>query len=483
MVPPVSGSLFRKKSVEELIACTRGEHELKRVLGPVELIFFGIGAIIGTGIFVITGVAAANYAGPALAVSFVISGAACLFAALCYAEFAAMVPVAGSAYTYSYTSLGELWAWIIGWDLILEYTVSISVVAIGWSGYMASFLKAAGTGLPPYLASSPGSGGGLVNIPAMLIIALITVLLITGVKGSARVNTAIVVLKISVVIFFIVIGVTQVNPANWTPFLPFGWGGVIAGAAIVFFAYIGFDAVSTAAEEVRDPGRDLPIGILVSLVVCTLFYIVVSLILTGIVPYTLLSTPAPVAFALEYVNISWAAGIISVGAVLGITSVILVLMFGQTRIFFAMSRDGLLPGAFSTVHRVFRTPVRVTILVGVVTAILAGLLPLESMAELVNIGTLAAFIIVSIGIIVLRKTNPEIARPFRCPFVPVIPVLAIGFCGYLIIALPTITHIRFVVWLVIGLMIYFFFGRYRSKLARPKTTNEIVCSDSSTYPP
>jgi len=457
--------LFRTKTIPEMMEYHRGEHTLKKVLGPLELIFFGVGAIIGTGIFVITGVAAAKYAGPALALSFVISGTACLFAALCYAEFAAMVPVAGSAYTYSYASLGEIWAWIIGWDLILEYSVSIAVVAIGWSGYMASFLRNAGVALPAALANPPGVSGGVVNIPAILIIALITILLISGVRQSARVNSIIVAIKISVVIFFIFIGVSYIDPSNWTPFVPFGWTGVVTGAAIVFFAYIGFDAVSTAAEEVRNPGRDLPIGILGSLFICTILYIVVCLVLTGIVPYTLLSTAAPVAFALEHIGITWGAVIISVGAVLGITSVMLVLLFGQSRIFFAMSRDGLLPRTFSAIHPVLGTPVRVTILVGLVTALLAGLLPLESMAELVNIGTLAAFIIVSAGIIALRKTTPDAKRPFRCPLVPLIPALAIIFCAYLILALPTITHLRFVVWLVIGLVIYFIYGARRTQNA------------------
>jgi APA family basic amino acid/polyamine antiporter len=465
VIIPDFSSLFRKKSITDLAKSTEGEHALKKVLGPLELMFFGVGAIIGTGIFVITGVVAANYAGPALAVSFVLSGTACLFAALCYAEFAAMVPVAGSAYTYSYASLGELWAWIIGWDLILEYSVSISVVAIGWSGYMASFLTDAGLPLSEALVNPPGVDGGVINIPAILIITLITVLLISGVKGSARVNSAIVAVKISVVLLFIFLGVSYINPENWTPFAPFGWGGVVTGAAIVFFAYIGFDAVSTAAEEVRNPGRDLPIGILGSLVICTVLYITVSLILTGIVPYTILSTAAPVAFALEFIGISWAAEVIAIGAVLGITSVMLVLLYGQSRIFFAMSRDGLLPRTFSKVHPVLRTPVRVTVLVGVVTALLAGFLPLESLAELVNIGTLAAFTIVAVGIIVLRRTSPETVRPFRCPLVPLIPFLAIGFCIYLILALPTITHLRFVIWLAVGLLIYFLYGRKRAGLA------------------
>jgi APA family basic amino acid/polyamine antiporter len=466
--PSLRQRLLRTKSVDEIKACCAGEHALKKVIGPLELVFFGVGAIIGTGIFVITGVAAGNFAGPGLVISFMISGVACLFAALCYAEFATMVPVAGSAYTYGYASLGEIWAWIIGWDLILEYSVAIAVVAVGWSGYMSSFLSEIGLNLPAALVNPPGVAGGIINLPAILIIALITVLLISGVKGSARVNTLIVVAKIAVVIFFIALGVFYVNPDNWNPFLPFGWSGVITGAAIVFFAYIGFDAVSTAAEEVKNPSRDLPVGILGSLIICTILYIAVAAVLTGIVPYSLLSsTPAPVAYAMEYVGIPLGAEIISVGAVLGITSVMLVLLYGQSRIFFAMARDGLLPRSFAKVHPTLRTPVRASLLVGAVTAVMASLLPLESMAELVNIGTLAAFVIVSLGIIVLRRTRPEIPRPFRCPLVPLVPALAIGFCLALIFALPTITHLRFVIWLAIGLVIYSFYGYGHARYKNP----------------
>ncbi|OPX70851.1 MAG: putative fructoselysine transporter [Methanoregulaceae archaeon PtaB.Bin009] len=458
--------LFRTKTIAELKEFCAGEHALKKAIGPIELVFFGIGAVIGTGIFVITGIAAANYAGPALVISFVISGAACLFAALCYAEFATMVPVAGSAYTYSFASLGEIWAWIIGWDLILEYSVSIAVVAVGWSGYMASFLAGAGLALPPAFTNPPGVDGGILNVPAILIIALITLLLITGVKGSARVNTLIVAVKILVVFFFIAIGIGYIDTANWTPFLPFGWMGVITGASIVFFAYIGFDAVSTAAEEVKNPERDLPIGIIGSLVICTILYIAVSAVLTGIVPYPLLAqTSAPVAFALLQIGVPWGAELISAGAVLGITSVMLVLLYGQSRIFFAMARDGLLPRSFATVHKTLRTPVRASLLVGAVTAVMASLLPLESMAELVNIGTLAAFIIVAAGVLVLRRVHPDLSRPFRVPLVPLIPVLCILFCLGLILALPTITHLRFIVWLAIGLVLYFFYGIRHSRYA------------------
>jgi basic amino acid/polyamine antiporter, APA family len=461
-------SIFRTKSIQDLHDCCAGEHRLKRVLGPFELILFGIGAIIGTGIFVITGVAAADYAGPALVVSFIIAGVVCLFAALSYSEFAAMVPIAGSAYSYSYASLGEIWAWIIGWDLILEYSVSVSAVAVGWSGYVTSLLAEAGVNLPSSLVNPPGFNNGIINVPAMIIIALITMLLVTGVKQSATVNNIIVTIKIGIVLLFLYLGYSHINPVNYSNFIPFGWTGVIAGAAIVFFAYIGFDAVSTTAEEVRNPQKDLPFGILVSLLICTILYIAVAAVLTGIVPYTTLNNPAPVSNALLALGIQWGAALVSVGALLGITSVILVLLFGQSRIFFAMSRDGLLPPAFRQVHPKFNTPVRVTIFVGIVTALIAGLLPLQDIAQLVNVGTLAAFIIVSAGVIMLRYTRPDIIRPFRCPFVPFVPLLCMFSCAYLIWVLPTLTHLRFVIWLIIGLAIYFLYSAKHSRMAIAK---------------
>lgn len=458
-------SLFQTKPVSELIARTMEEGGLKKVLGPIELILLGIGAIVGTGIFVITGVVAAYYSGPALIVSFIFSGLVCIVAALCYAEFAAMVPVAGSAYTYSYASLGELWAWIIGWDLILEYSVAIAAVAIGWSGYMTELFHVAGVALPAALTNPPGVNGGIINLPSILIIALITSLLIFGVKESARVNNVIVTIKISVIFLFLYLGFSHINAVNWHPFMPYGWQGIFTGAAIVFFAYIGFDAVSTAAEEVRNPQKDLPIGIIGSLSISTLLYIAVSVVLTGIVSYLLLKgTNAPIAFALEHIGIAWGSEIVAIGAICGITSVLLVLLFGQTRIFFAMARDGLLPRFFSTIHPRYRTPARVTLLVGIVTALIASLLPLEAVAELVNIGTLAAFIIVAASVIVLRRTEPQLERPFRVPFVPIVPVLCIVSCGILVASLPTITHLRFVIWLIIGLVIYFVYSRFHSTL-------------------
>ncbi len=457
--------LFRTKPIGRMLREAEGEHRLKKVLGPVELILFGVGAIIGTGIFVITGIAAANYSGPALVVSFIIAGLVCAAAALCYAEFATIVPIAGSAYTYSYASLGELWAWIIGWDLILEYSVSIAAVAIGWSGYMAALLKEAGVLLPPEFTNPPGLHGGIVNIPAILIIVLITVLLCIGVKESARVNTAIVAIKVSVVLLFIFLAFSHINPVNWNPFMPYGWSGVITGAAIVFFAYIGFDAVSTTAEEVKNPERDLPVGIIGSLIICTILYIAVSAILTGVVPYLeFRDTTAPVAYALVRIGIDWGSALVSVGAICGITSVLLVLLYGQTRIFFAMARDGLLPKIFGTVHPVLRTPVKITVTVGAITAVLAGFLPLNLIAELVNIGTLAAFMIVAAAVIVLRRIEPELKRHFRCPFVPWVPLFCIVSCFGLIIALPTVTHLRFVIWLAIGLLIYLLYGRLHSNI-------------------
>ena len=350
----MKSKIFRVKSINDLIAGSKNKSQLNKVLGATELTLLGVGAIIGTGIFVLTGVAAANYSGPALILSFIISGLACAFAGLCYAEFAAMVPVAGSAYTYGYAALGEIWAWIIGWDLILEYAVAIAAVAIGWSGYIVNLLETAGIHLPKALINAPGVQGGAVNLPAMLIIGVITWLLILGVKESTRVNNIMVIIKLAVVILFIVLGVTHVKPSNWTPFMPYGWKGVFQGASIIFFAYIGFDAVSTAAEEVKNPQRDLPRGIIGSLIICTVLYIVVSAILTGMVPYlNFKETSAPVAFALQQIGINWGSALVSVGAVCGITSVLLVMMFGQTRVFFAMSRDGLLPKAFGDVHPKF----------------------------------------------------------------------------------------------------------------------------------
>ncbi|HVJ50762.1 amino acid permease [Desulfitobacterium sp.] len=464
--------LFRKKSIDQLLSETQGKSGLKKTLGALDLTMLGIGAIIGTGIFVLTGVAAARYAGPGLILSFVVSGIACAFAALVYAEFASSVPVAGSAYTYSYVSLGEFMAWIIGWDLMLEYLLAASTVSIGWSGYFQILLSGFGINLPVWATGAIGSSpGAIFNLPAVAIALIITLLISRGVKEAARFNNIIVFVKLGAVLLFIFVAAWYVKPANWTPFLPFGFKGVLGGAAVVFFAYIGFDAVSTAAEEVIDPKRDMPIGIIASLVVCTVLYIVVSLILTGVVPYQLLDVSAPVAFALQYIHQDWAAGIISLGALGGITTVLLVFLYGQTRVFFAMSRDGLLPKIFSDVHPKYKTPFISTWLTGIVVAIIAGITPINTVAELVNIGTLSAFVFVSIGVIVLRKTQPDLPRSFRVPWVPLIPILAAAFCLFLMFQLPLITWIRFFVWLAIGFVIYFGYGIRHSALPNPQSQN------------
>ncbi|MDW8799769.1 amino acid permease [Clostridium sp. A1-XYC3] len=457
-------SIFRTKSIEGLLAQTASKGKgLKKVLGAFELTMLGIGAIIGTGIFVLTGVAAADYAGPALVLSFVFSGIACSFAALCYAELAAMIPVAGSAYTFGYVGLGEIWAWIIGWDLVLEYVVAVAAVAVGWSGYIVSLLKAGGINVPAALCNPPGQNGGIVNLPSVIILFIITLFLLRGVSESAKLNNILVVIKLAVVIIFIALGVGHVNPANWNPFFPYGVSGVFKGAAIIFFAYIGFDAVSTAAEEVKNPQRDLPIGIVGSLLVCTVLYIIVSAILTGMVPYAQYhNNAAPVAYALAQVGINWGSALVSVGAVCGITSVLLVMTFGSTRLLFSLSRDGLLPTVFAEVHPKFGTPVKSTLLVGVMTMVLSGFVQIGKLAEMTNIGTLAAFCVVSASVIVLRKKMPDFNRPFKCPGAPVTPVIAIIFCLYLIYNLPNFTKMVFVIWIALGFIVYFAYGKSHS---------------------
>ncbi|OAA91997.1 amino acid permease [Clostridium coskatii] len=455
-------NIFRTKPIESLLAETKGKNSLEKSLGAFELTMLGIGAIVGTGIFVLTGIAAAKYSGPALVISFIIAGLACGFAALCYAEIAAMVPVAGSAYTYGYAALGEFWAWIIGWDLILEYAFSVGTVAIGWSGYFVSILGDLGIKLPDIITKAPFEGG-LVNLPAVAILVVITGILVAGVKQSATTNNIIVAIKLAVVLLFIVLGVRHVHPANWHPFMPYGWSGVFSGASVIFFAYIGFDAVSTAAEEVKDPKKDLPKGIIASLIICTVLYIAVSAILTGMVPYLKFKdTAAPVAFALQQVGINWGSALVSVGAICGLTSVLIVMLFGQTRVLFAMSRDGLLPRVFGQVNQRFHTPVKSTLLVGIITMIIAGFTPISVVSELTNIGTLAAFIIVSASVIVLRKREPDRPRSFKVPFSPVTPIFAMIACAFLIINLQKVTLVRFAVWLVVGLIIYFVYGNSHS---------------------
>ena len=459
--------LFRKKSISMLISQSEATGaSLKKELGAFDLTMLGIGAIIGTGVFVLTGVVAAEHAGPALILSFILSAFACVFAALCYSEFASTVPVSGSAYTYSYATFGELFAWILGWDLILEYGVASSAVAAGWSGYFQGLLSGMGIHLPTAITSAySAENGTFVDLPAIIIVLLITFLLTRGIKKSAKFNTVMVLIKLAVIVLFIGVGAFYVQPENWTPFMPFGFSGVATGAATVFFAYIGFDAVSTAAEEVRNPQRSMPIGIIASLTICTILYIVVALVLTGIVPYNLLDVNNPVAFALQYIHQDWVAGFISLGAITGITTVLLVMIYGQTRLFYAISRDGLLPRVLSKVSKKTQTPVINSWITASMICFFSGVLPLNKLAELTNIGTLFAFIVVSLGVLVLRKTQPNLKRAFMVPFVPVVPILAVLFCLYLTLQLPLTTWIGFTVWLIIGLVVYFSYGRKRSKLA------------------
>ena len=460
--------LFRRKFIHHILEeIDIEEHRLHRALNAFDLTILGIGAIVGVGIFVLTGNAAAVHAGPGVVLSFVISGLACAFAALCYAEFAALIPVAGSAYNYAYATLGELVAWIIGWDLILEYIVASIAVAIGWSGYFVNILKVIGINLPVWCSAAPGTvPGAIINLPAMFIVLFLTTILVIGIKESARLTSVMVFVKITTVLVFIAVGFSNVNPSNWIPFMPFGFKGVLAGAAIVFFAYIGFDAISTVAEETKNPQKNIPIGIIVSLAICTFLYIVVAAILTGMVSFKELNHPAPVAHALNLIGFRWGSALVSAGAVAGITSVLLVMLMGQPRIFFSMSRDGLLWPWIYKVHPRFRTPYIAQIITGVVVAGFAGFIDIGTAAELCNIGTLFAFTIVCGGIAVLGYTHPEIKRPFRCPLVPLIPLLGICFCVGLMLALPKITWIRFVVWLIAGLFIYFFYGIRHSRLGK-----------------
>jgi APA family basic amino acid/polyamine antiporter len=440
---------------------------LRRALGPLDLVLLGIGAIIGTGIFVLTGVAAVDHAGPAVIASFAIAGIVCAAAGLCYAEFATLLPISGSAYSYAYATLGELLAWIIGWDLVLEYALAASAVAVGWSGYLGNLLAGTPLAVPAAFAAAPGSApDAILNLPALLILVLVTALLVVGIRESASTNALIVTVKVLVVGFVIVAGIGYVKPDNWQPFAPQGWNGIMAGAATVFFAYIGFDAVTTAAEEARRPERDMTIGILGSLAVCTLLYLMVAAVVTGMSPLAEIDRAAPVAVAFSRLGLDFAAGLISLGAIAGLTSVLVVMLLGQSRIFFAMSRDGLLPPVFSRVHPRFQTPHLSTLGVGVVVSTLAALVPLEELVHLVNIGTLFAFVIVSAGVIVLRRTQPELPRPFRCPFVPAVPLFAIAGCLYLMASLPWVTWERFLIWLAIGLAVYGLYGRRHSRVAR-----------------
>jgi APA family basic amino acid/polyamine antiporter len=475
-------NLFRRKSVTALQAEAAGDHSLKRALGPLNLTALGIGAIIGTGIFVLTGTVAAQNAGPAVILSFVLAGVASIFAALCYSEFASLVPMAGSAYTYSYATLGEFVAWIIGWDLVLEYALSATTVAIGWSGYIVSFLKDFGIHIPARWQAARGTvvtladgttATALFNLPAVLIIAIVTTLLVIGIKESASVNNVIVLIKLAVVILFIAMAAPHVNPDNWHPFIPpntgdrehFGFSGVVAGAAIVFFAYIGFDAVSTAAQEAKNPQRDMPIGIIGSLIICTVLYIVVAAIATGVLRYTELDVPDPIARAADHAGLGVFASLIKMGAIAGLTSVILVQLLGQSRVFYSMSRDGLLPPFVQRIHPRFRTPYITSIVTGLAVAIPAAILPVRDAAKLVSIGTLLAFVIVCGGVLVLRIREPNLHRPFKTPFVWFVAPMGVLSAAYLMFYLDLQTWIRLLVWLAIGLAIYFLYSRTHSNLA------------------
>ncbi len=454
--------LFRKKDIGALRSMAQ-KSGLTRNLSAFDLVFLGIGSVIGTGIFVLTGIGAALYAGPGISLSFVLASIACAFAGLAYAEYASMVPVAGSAYAYTYASLGEFLAFIVGWNLILEYTVTCSTVAAGWSGYVVGLLASGGIELPVAFTKVPEEGG-IINVPAIVITMFLCILLVRGTKETVMVNRILVFVKLAVIALFFILAVPNVDPMNWEPFLPYGAQGISAGAAIVFFAYIGFDAVATSAEEAKNPDRDLPIGILGSLGVCAALYFFVALVLTGIVPYSDLNTPEPVAYALRVIGYPIGSAIVAVGAICGITTVLLVLLYGQARIFFALSRDGMIPAGICKIHKLYRTPYLVTIGGCILVSIIAGFAPIHLIAEMANIGTLSAFFIAGFGVLYLRITRPEVPRGFKCPAIYFVSPMAMICCGYLMYNLPIHTWIRFVVWCVIGCIVYFGYSYKHSKL-------------------
>ena len=477
-------SLLATKPISRILAESEaGEHTLRRTLGPGNLVALGIGAIIGAGLFSLTGIAAAEYAGPAIALSFVIAAIGCALAGFCYSEFATMIPIAGSAYTYAYATMGELLAWIIGWDLVLEYAVGAATVSISWSAYVVSFLHDLGIELPAQLVASPWqpvqlpSGElvhGIINLPAVFIIVLISCLLMIGIKESATANAVMVAIKVTVVVVFIAVGVWYIKAENYTPFIPpntgtfgeFGWSGILKAAGVIFFAYIGFDAVSTAAQEARNPQKDMPVGIIGSLAICTVLYVLFSIVMTGLAHYTeFKGAAAPVAVAVAHTPYGWLAALIKLAILAGLTSVILVMLLGQSRVFFSMSRDGLLPKVFSDIHPRFRTPWRSNLLLMLFVSLFSAFAPISAVGQMTSIGTLFAFVIVCGGILIMRRTQPDIPRPFKTPWVPVVPVLGILVNALMMYGLGWSNWLRLFVWLILGLAIYFGFGRRHSLLA------------------
>ena len=483
----MSSRLFKKKDIATILSESENQPGgLKRNLTTPNIIALGIGAIVGTGIFVITGQAAADYAGPSLTISFLISALGCIMAALCYAEFAAMMPVAGSVYSYSYATMGEIQAWFIGWVLVLEYLFACSSVAVGWSGYMTNLLHGWGIDLPAQLSNATFdhvngewiATGCIINFPAVFIIAIITAFLLGGIKQSALVNNIIVVIKVGVILLFIGFGLSYIDLGNWQPYIPentgtlgkYGWSGILRGAGVVFYAYLGFDALSTTAQEAKNPQKDMPRGILVSLLICTILYVAVTAVLTGIVNYKELNVAAPIALAIDRAGagLTWLSPFVKIGAIAGLSSVILVMMLGQTRIYYAIAKDGLLPKVFAKVQPKHGVPQNATIFACIVTGIFAGLFPLSVLSELVSIGTLTAFAIVCLSIIILRKTRPDLKRPFKTPFVPVIPLVGAGVCILQMVFLPWAAWVRLISWTIVGLIIYFCYGIKHSKLNEKK---------------